>query len=258
MKGQLGRSRGWKGDLMLGITMLLCGALVLISVLPGLPGWTGILLTDHLGSVVLLLLFLFIAALVIRFEERRISSWELALIGVMGAFSAAARIPFVIIPSVQPCTVIILSVGLVFGWRIGFMVGIITATVSNLFLPLGPWAIWQMFAWGLGGIAAGFTGRLFPKAGTATLLFLGIVWGIVYGIIIDIYTLGIFLSAGDAFTISTVAKTYLPALPFNMLHITGNVVFALTLGPTLLWIERRYKERYSWQLATKAPVRTAE
>ncbi len=241
------RLKGRKGDMILvGLFGILAGLLISFLI-PGVSKWTGGLLREHMGSVIFILLLSFVAALLIQFEERKISSWELALVGIMGAFSAAARIPFAVIPSVQPCTVIILSVGLVFGWRIGFLVGVVTSLVSNFFLPLGPWAIWQMFAWGLGGMVAGATGRLLPRAGVPTLLVLGVLWGIVYGIIIDIYTLGIFLSAGDALSLATIAKTYLPALPFNMLHITGNVVFALALGPSLLWVERRFRDRYGWQ-----------
>ena len=234
------------GDSLLLILILGMGALLFSSFFPGRPGWLRIALVENLGIIILLFLVLFLLAVFFQFEDRTVTSWELALVGVMSAFSAASRIPFVIIPSVQPCTVIILSVGLVFGWRMGFMVGAITGLVSNFFLPMGPWVIWQMFAWGLGGMVAGLAGRLFPRAGITALLLLAVFWGIVYGIIVDIYTLGIFLAAGDSLTMATLAKTYLPALPFNLLHILGNIVFALLLGPSLLWVLRRFRARYRW------------
>ena len=79
-----------------------------------------------------------------RFEETSVSSKEVALIGILGAIIAASRIPFAAIPNVQPCTFLIMAVGLVFGPLAGFMVGGTTAIVSNLFLGMGPWTIWQM------------------------------------------------------------------------------------------------------------------
>ena len=241
------------GDSLLLLLVLGMGSLLFSSFFPGRLGWFGTAVVKNLGIMILLFLVLFLLAIFLQFEDRTVTSWELALVGVMSAFSVASRLPFVIIPSVQPCTVIILAVGLVFGWRMGFMVGAVTGLVSNFFLPMGPWAIWQMFAWGLGGMAAGLVGRLFPRAGMTTLLLLAVLWGIVYGIIVDIYTLGIFLAAGDSLTIATLAKTYLPALPFNLLHIFGNIVFALLLGPSLLWVLRRFKMRYSWSGTTALP-----
>jgi len=217
------------------------------SFFPGTPSWLRKALVQKLGLTLILFMLLFLLSITLQFENRQISSWELALVGVMGSFSAASRIPFVLVPNVQPCTVIILAVGLIFGWRMGFMVGAITGLASNFFLPMGPWAIWQIFAWGLGGIVAGLAGRIHPKAGIVTLLVLAVFWGVIYGIIIDIYTLGIFLAAGDSLTLATLGKTYLPALPFNLLHIGGNVIFALLLGPSLLWVLRRFKRRYGWK-----------
>ncbi len=205
-------------------------------------------MVEKLGLTLILFMVLFLFSITVQFENRRISSWELALVGIMGSFSAASRIPFVLIPNVQPCTVIILAVGLVFGWRMGFMVGAITGMASNFFLPMGPWAIWQIFAWGVGGMVAGLAGRFYPKAGMITLLILAVFWGVIFGIILDIYTLGIFLAAGDSLSFAVIGKTYLPALPFNILHVGGNVIFALLLGPSLLWVLRRFQKRHRWEV----------
>ena len=222
-------------------------AFLFFSFFPGTPSWIRKGLVEKLGLTLIIFMVFFLFSITIQFENRRISSWELALVGVMGSFSAASRIPFVVVPSVQPCTVIILAVGLVFGWRMGFMVGAITGLASNFFLPMGPWAIWQIFAWGVGGMVAGLAGRIYPKAGMVTLLVLAVFWGVIYGIILDLYTLGIFLSAGDSLSLSVIGKTYLPALPFNLLHVGGNIIFALLLGPSLLWVLRRFRKRYGWE-----------
>ncbi len=246
MKSSGEERKRYKGDVLLILLIATMAGLLFSSFLPGSPIWLRESTTDYLGIIFLFFLLAFLLCVIVQFEERQVSSWQIALIGVMGAASAASRIPFVILPSVQPCTVIIISVGLVFGWRMGFMVGIITALLSNLFLPMGPWALWQMFAWGLGGMFGGVVGKMMPRAGVATLVTLAVLWGIIYGVIIDIYTLGIFLSAGDPLTWSTLAKTYLPALPFNLLHLLGNIVFAVLLGPSLLWVFRRFRRRNEW------------
>ena len=37
----------------------------------------------------------------------------------------------------------------------GFVIGAITALVSNIFLGQGPWTPWQMYAWGMVGLSVG-------------------------------------------------------------------------------------------------------
>jgi energy-coupling factor transport system substrate-specific component len=236
------------GDILLFSLIIAMAAYLFFSFFPGTPSWIRKGLVEKLGLTLIGFMVLFLFSITLQFENRSISSWELALVGVMGSFSAASRIPFVVIPSVQPCTVIILAVGLVFGWRMGFMVGAITGLASNFFLPMGPWAIWQIFAWGTGGMVAGLAGRFYPKAGMVTLVVLAVFWGVIYGLILDLYTLGIFLAAGDSLTLAVIGKTYLPALPFNLLHVGGNVIFALLLGPSLLWVLQRFKKRYEWEV----------
>ena len=44
---------------------------------------------------------------------------------------------------------------LVLGGQNGFVIGAITALVSNIFLGQGPWTPWQMYAWGMVSLSVG-------------------------------------------------------------------------------------------------------
>lgn len=44
---------------------------------------------------------------------------------------------------------VIMVSALVLGSQNGFVIGAITALVSNIFLGQGPWTSWQMYAWGM-------------------------------------------------------------------------------------------------------------
>lgn len=91
-----------------------------------------------------------------RFERRKVKAEEIVLIAMLAAIAAVSRVAFVVAPpNVQPASFVIMMTGLVFGAETGFMVGCITALVSNIFLGQGPWTPWQMFAWGMLGFTAG-------------------------------------------------------------------------------------------------------
>ena len=103
-----------------------------------------------------LMVVLVILAFFFEFESAAMGAKEIALVAMLGTISAAVRIPFAAIPNVQPCTFIIICSGYIFGPLAGFMVGAVTALVSNLFLGQGPWTPYQMLAWGLAGSLCGF------------------------------------------------------------------------------------------------------
>lgn len=50
---------------------------------------------------------------------------------------------------------VIMVSALVLGGQNGFVIGAITALVSNIFLGQGPWTSWQMYAWGMVSLSVG-------------------------------------------------------------------------------------------------------
>ncbi|MEM2944476.1 MAG: ECF transporter S component [Methanomassiliicoccales archaeon] len=184
--------------------------------------------------------FLLIVILFLKFEESSISSKEVALIGILAAVTAASRIPFAALPNIQPCTFIIMATGLVFGPLAGVMVGSLTALVSNMFLGQGPWTLWQMAGWGLVGFIAGIIGMRFPNLGIKGLAVLGVVFGLLYNILLD-FSSWIWLYGLDA---TKFLLVFSMGLPFGILHSVGNMIFSITLGSPLLFVLRRFKKRF--------------
>jgi len=84
------------------------------------------------GLVSAVLVALAIAAFFFEFEAKTTGSKEIALVGILGTVSAVLRIPFATMPSVQPCTYLIICAGYVFGPLSGFMIGAITARLQLL------------------------------------------------------------------------------------------------------------------------------
>jgi energy-coupling factor transport system substrate-specific component len=175
-----------------------------------------------------------------RFEETAVSSKEVALIGILGAIIAASRIPFAAIPNVQPCTFLIMAVGLVFGPLAGFMVGGTTAIVSNLFLGMGPWTIWQMAGWGMVGFVSGLIGKRSKDMSIVKMAILCFALGWMYNELLD-FSSWVWLYNMDP---AKFLAIFGAGLPFGLLHAGGNVVFTAAIGKPVMRAFRRFQSRF--------------
>ena len=193
------------------------------------------------GLIVTILTLLIIAAFFFEFEGIATSSKMIALVSMLGTISAVLRIPFAALPSVQPCTFLIICSGYVFGPIAGFMVGAITPLVSNFFLGQGPWTPYQMLAWGLAGVSAAYVRRF--HLNRIGLVIFGILWGYLYGWIIDVWFWSSFVYP---LTLKTFIVAQLNSAWFDSLHAMGNAIFLGFFGEKTIAILERFKKRFSW------------
>ena len=193
------------------------------------------------GLIITILVILAIIAFFFEFEAAAVSSKEIALVAMLGTISAVLRVPFAAIPSVQPCTYLIICSGYVFGPVAGFMVGAITALVSNFFLGQGPWTPYQMFAWGLVGVTSVFLRRF--NLNKKLLVVFGIIWGYVYGWIMNIFFWASFVYP---LTIRTFIVAQLNSVWFDTFHAIGNTIFLGLFGMKTIGILERFKKRFNW------------
>ena len=91
----------------------------------------------------------------LAFESRRPQARELVVIAVLSALAVAARVA-IPIPNFKAIFAIIMLSGIAFGPEAGFLVGAVSAFASNFFYGQGAYTPWQMFAYGAGGMLAGF------------------------------------------------------------------------------------------------------
>ena len=195
------------------------------------------------GITTSILAVLVCLALLSEFQSASTSSKEIALIAMLGTVSAVLRVPFAAVPSVQPCTYLIICSGYVFGPVAGFAVGAMTALVSNFFLGHGPWTLYQMLAWGFVGLSAGFLRRF--RLNKFLLIAIGIFWGYGYGLITNLW---FWTSFVYPLTLKTLFLTQLNAIWFDSLHALGNAVFLGTLGTKTIDVLERFKKRFSIKL----------
>lgn len=177
----------------------------------------------------------------IRFEKGKSGAREIVVIAVMTAFSVIGRLIFSPIPGFKPVTAITIIAGIALGAESGFMVGSLTAIVSNIFFGQGPWTPFQMFVWGILGFLSGL---IFYKKQTSNrfiLAVIGLVGGIAYSMLMDIWTT---LSMEGTFNISRYLFYISSSFPFMAIYAVSNVVFLFVLAKPFLEKLNRIKTKY--------------
>lgn len=171
-----------------------------------------------------------------RFESRRPQARELALVAALAALAAVSRIAFALIPWVKPIMGVIMVVGAAFGAETGFLVGALSALISNFFFSQGPWTPWQMMAYGVGGLLAGvvFYGRptWWRPVPMALCGFAGVLF--VVGPLLDASTL---FTTASVLTGPYVLAVFAAGLP-------ANATLAVATGVTLLLVGRPLMARF--------------
>ncbi|WP_442599677.1 ECF transporter S component [Neobacillus sp. D3-1R] len=179
---------------------------------------------------------------IVRFEKKKIEARELVLLAVLAAIAAVGRIPFASIPSVQPTTFVIMMSGFVFGAESGFMIGAVAALASNMILGQGPWTPWQMVAWGLVGLTSGLFNKSWIMSSKWGRIAFGIVWGFVFGWIMNIWSLFAFIQ--DGINIHTIVAYAAGSALFDFMHSISNVIFLLLFAESWIKILNRFKSKY--------------
>lgn len=187
--------------------------------------------------ILTLVLLLFIS----RFESRQVSSKEMVFLAVLIAVVSASRLPFVLIPNVQPVTFFVIICGIAFGAESGFLVGASVALISNLVLGQGTWTPWQMLAWGLIGFAAGLLRNTPLLQKRSLLIGFGFVVAFLYGWLLNLHYTLIYVRplTGQAIWTANLASA-----TFDLMHALGNAFFLAVFATAFLKLIRRFQLKY--------------
>lgn len=169
-------------------------------------------------SVAVLSVILFITG----FEKKQTGTRRQVLVSIMIALSIAGRF----IPFFKPVTAITILTAIYLGGEAGFLVGSFSALLSNFYFGQGPWTAFQMLAWGLIGLFAGFLAKPLEKSKTALLVY-GVLSGIAFSFIMDVWTV---LWYNDSFSILLYLAALTTALPHTILYAVSNFIFLLLLS----------------------------
>jgi energy-coupling factor transport system substrate-specific component len=203
-------------------------------------------MTWQIGTLALVLLA--VGAGMIWYERSRPPSQIVALVAVLAALAVAGRIVLAPIPNVVATTDIVFFAGFALGPAPGFAVGALGGLVSNFWLGQGVWTPWQMVGWGMTGVAGGVFFHLTRgNAGRFKLAAACGAAGLVFGMWMNFQTM---VSFGGEVSLDRYLALEVRAIPFDLAHITGNVIFALAAGPAMVAALSRFRARFEWQQVT--------
>ncbi|WP_100010765.1 ECF transporter S component [Lentibacillus sediminis] len=167
------------------------------------------------------------------------NTYKLTLLALLAAMAVAGRFAFAFMPNVQPVTSIIIICGLFLGPLAAVILALLTTFLSNVFLGMGIWTIWQVVSWSIIGLLSGFLGKWPAKLPFWFLVVFAVLSGYFYGFIVSLSTYQI---AGQFW------PYYLAGLPFDTSHAIGNAAFMVLLYPVVAYLLKKYAaDRFSIQ-----------
>ena len=198
-----------------------------------------------IASVVLIILA--IVLFVRAFEKKKPSTKDVVLISVMISLAVIGRLVFFMIPQFKPCAAIVIITGIMLGKQSGFLCGVMTAFISDLFFGMGPWTLWQMIAFGLIGVISAliFNDKRIEKMrgyGKLILCIYGfLITFVLYGLIMDTAT--VFMIT-DKPKLSIFVATYASGVVFNLIHGLSTFIFLYLMANPLSKKIRRILIKY--------------
>ncbi len=210
------------------------------------------------------------AVLLVEVQAQAVSAKAIALMGVLVAMNSVLRFAEVAIPmpgGFSPIFPLIMLGAYVFGARIGFLLGSLTILASALITGgVGPWMPYQMLTAGWVGMSApllrvpvqalrrvGIDG---PGVEVTLLAAFGAFWGIVYGMIMNIWfwpfatgpsTMYWQPGIGPWETLQRYAAFYaVTSLAWDVVSAAGNALLIVLLGGAVLRILRRFYQRFDF------------
>lgn len=217
----------------------------------------------HAGDapvVFTILAALLVAIAVSDVRAGRMDAKQVAVLGVLSGVNAVLRLPGALAGASLMFLLPILC-GYAFGARFGFLLGSASmATSAALTGGIGPWLPFEMFALGWVGAGGGVVGSVMRRRTGSWSAFLalaayGWISGLVYGAITNLWfwpfqvgpsSISWVPGAGAATTAQRYWRFYvLTSLAWDSARAIVNAGLILTLGPTLLRVLVRFRDRLS-------------
>lgn len=151
------------------------------------------------------------------FEKKTTGSRRMVIVAVMVALCIVGRF----IPLFKPVTAITAITAIYLGSEAGFLTGALAAFLSNFYFGQGPWTPFQMLAWGLIGLIAGYLAKPLKRHRILLLIF-GVLSGIFYSFVMDIWTV---MWYDGSFRWELYASSLIAAIPHTIIYAVSNLAF---------------------------------
>ena len=170
-----------------------------------------------------------------KHSDKAISIRELALFGILGALTFAAKYVMSFLPNIEPVSLMVMLFAVVFGRKCLYPISVYVA-MEMLFYGIGLWNINYLYIWAILAAGAYLLRNMKPALGWAMLSgTFGLLFGALCGIV-DIFI------GGLPYAITK----WISGIPFDLMHCCGNFVLALLLFcPMRKLMEKLYNKMFS-------------
>lgn len=202
-------------------------------------------------TVTAVLLLLSALPFFLHLERKAVTAREMALLSVLTALAVVSRAVFYLVPQVKPIAAVVIISGMCLGPFAGYMVGALSAFLSNFLFGQGIWTPFQMVALGFVGLLAGALlrpGRVNRWVLALAGFFLATV---VYGLVVDLST--VLMTVTD-YTWKAVLAVYAAGAPFDLVFGVSTAAFLLLFGVPLERKITRLQTKYGL-LERQAPAK---
>lgn len=127
------------------------------------------------------------------------------------------------------------------GGETGFLIGVISAFVSNIFFGQGPWTPWQMLALGSVGFFAGAVFKYLPRNRIMLCLYGFISVAVLHGVILNISSVLLYQTEPN---LSMILASEAMGLPFDLIYAAATAFFLLLAAVPMLEKLKRVKTKY--------------
>lgn len=201
--------------------------------------WLGVTFFDDRKYVFIsfVIVLLTLIPFFLSFENRKVNTRVMVILAVLVALSSVSRVLFAPIPGFKPVSAIVILTAIYFRSEAGFLVGVLTALISNIYFGQGPWTPFQMFSWGIIGLIAGMPYIRHALLKSKWLLSIyGIFAGVIFSLLMDVWTV---VSMDGVFNMKRYITAIALSFPFMVTYAVSNVVFLLlTIKPIGEKLER--------------------
>lgn len=233
---EIKKQKSKKSDIF---TIIFLPVIIVFTVLTG----TYILKDKKYYFISLLIITEIFIPFIINFEKHKQKTRKIVSLSVLCAIAVVGREAFVAIPQFKPVMAIVIITGIVFGAESGFLVGALSAFLSNFMFGQGPWTPWQMISFGIIGFLAGiiFEKSNFLKTKFHLCIFGGISTFFIYGIINNISTVIIYQQNP---TLAMFVSACIMGIPFDLVHAISTVFFLWFISEPMIEKLERIKIKY--------------
>lgn len=156
---------------------------------------------------------------------------EVALFGIMGGLTFAAKIVMAGLPNIEPVSLMVMLFAVTFGRRAVYPI-YVYVVMEYIFFGFGPWSFNYLYIWLVLAMAAYLLREMTNPVGWALLSG---IYGILFGALcapVDLFM------GGWGYAVSK----WISGIPFDLSHCAGNFVIALVLfAPLRTIMERLYR-----------------